>query len=95
MRYLFSVLGFVLFLLFVSFVVKNSGAVVVRYFLGYEWRAPLAVVLLLFFVLGAVAGVLATLVTIVRQRRQIAALKSDLATRGRPLPPTRIDPVGI
>jgi len=81
MRYLLWILGPLLFLFFVTFAVKNADAVAVRYFLGYEWRAPLIFVLLIFFCLGAALGLLAALGTVVRKRREIAALKRELQRR--------------
>jgi uncharacterized integral membrane protein len=83
MRYLLWLAGPVLFLFFLTLAVKNLDPVVVRYFLGYEWRAPLIFVLLIFFIVGAVLGILATLGQIVRQRREIGVLKRELgAQRG-------------
>lgn len=78
MRYMFWILSFALLLFLLTFAVKNSDPVLVRYFLGYEWRPPLIFLLLLFFGMGAVLGVLAALTKILRQRRQIAALKREL-----------------
>ena len=43
------------FLLLLGFAVKNIDSVTVRYFLGLEWQAPLAFVLLVFFAAGVVA----------------------------------------
>jgi uncharacterized integral membrane protein len=81
MRYLLWILAPLVFLFFVTFAVKNSDAVAVRYFLGHEWRAPLIFVLLIFFCLGAALGLLAALGTVVRKRREIAGLKRELARR--------------
>ena len=44
-----------------TFAVKNTDPVAVRYFLGHEWRAPLIFVLLIFFCVGAALGLLAAL----------------------------------
>ena len=46
MRILFLLLKTVVFLLLLGFAFKNSDSVVVRYFLGLEWHAPLVFVLL-------------------------------------------------
>ena len=78
MRYLLWMLLPLLFLFFVTLAVKNTDVVAVRYFLGNEWRAPLILVLLVFFAVGAALGFFAALPTIVRQRRQIAARKREL-----------------
>lgn len=81
MRYLSWLLGFVLFLLALGFAVKNSGAVVVHYYLGYQWQAPLVLVILVFFFAGVAVGVVASLRFIFRQRREIFSLKREMRAR--------------
>ncbi|MES2564532.1 MAG: lipopolysaccharide assembly protein LapA domain-containing protein [Pseudomonadota bacterium] len=78
MRYVLWFVKLALFALALTFAIKNTDAVVVRYFLGHEWRAPLIFVLLVFFCMGALLGLLAALSQIMRQRREIAGLKRDL-----------------
>jgi uncharacterized integral membrane protein len=85
MRYVLWVALPLLFLFFISLAVKNLEPVAVRYFLGYEWRAPLIFLLFMFFVVGAVLGVLAGFGIIVRQRREVSALKRDLLSHGEPV----------
>lgn len=75
MRYLFWILKFALFVLILSFAIKNTDTVTVRYYLGYVWQGPLVLVLLVFFSLGALAGIVASLSQIFRQRREIAGLR--------------------
>lgn len=82
MRYVLLVLKVVLFTLMLTFAIKNTDPVAVRYFLGYEWRAPLIFVLLAVFCVGAVLGLLGALSHIMRQRRDIAVLKRELSARG-------------
>lgn len=82
MRYLFWLLKFALFALILSFAVKNAEIVSVRYYLGQEWQAPLVLVLLVFFCVGAAVGILASLAQLFRQRREIVALKRELRDRG-------------
>ena len=84
MRYVLWLLKFALFALMLTFAVKNTDAVTVRYFLGYEWRASLIFVLLVAFCAGAALGVLSTLGQIFRQRREITALKRALEVRVAP-----------
>ncbi|MDP3482749.1 MAG: LapA family protein [Sulfuricella sp.] len=81
MRYLSWLLGFVLFLLALGFAVKNSGAVAVHYYLGYQWQAPLVLVILVFFFAGVAVGVAASLRFIFRQRREIFSLKREMRAR--------------
>lgn len=68
-----------LFLLLLGLAVKNSDPVTLRYYLGVEWQAPLALVLFAFFVGGASMGLLAMLAPWVRQRSEIRRLRAELA----------------
>jgi uncharacterized integral membrane protein len=61
-----------LFILLLGFAVKNDQAVTLRYFFSYEWQTSLVVVLLCFFTIGVVVGLLAMLGTLLRQRRLLA-----------------------
>ena len=81
MRYFLWIVKLALFALALTFAVKNTDPVVVRYFLGQEWHAPLIFVLLVFFCLGAALGLLGALVQIMRQRREISSLKRALDVR--------------
>ena len=83
MRYVLWVLKLALFVLVLSFAVKNTDTVTVRYYLGEAWQAPLIIVLLLSFCAGAVVGVLATFTHVLRQRRQIAGLRRALRMQER------------
>lgn len=61
-----------------SFAVKNAEIVAMRYYFGFEWQAPLVLILLVFFAAGACLGVVACLGNMFRQRREIAALNLKL-----------------
>lgn len=78
MRYLYLVVGFLLFILLLGFALKNAAIVELHYYLGLVWRAPLSVMLLLAFFLGTVAGMIACLSPIIRQRRQLIAMQREL-----------------
>lgn len=88
MRTLSWIARLVLFLLLLGFALKNTEPVAVRYFLGQEWRAPLSLVLLLFFGAGAVLGVAAVFGIVYRLRRELGALRSGegRAAKGRAKP---------
>jgi len=75
MRYLIWSLRITLFLLLLGFAVKNADTVTLHYYLGYEWQAPLVLMLLVFIALGVAIGVLSCLGVLFRQKREIAALK--------------------
>lgn len=83
MRYLIWSLRAVLFLLLLGFAVKNDQPVVLRYFFGYEWQTSLVVVLLCFFALGIVIGLLAMLGSMFRQRRELAAVRRELKLKNK------------
>lgn len=73
MRYLTWILRFVLFLLLLTFALKNTDDVTVRYYLGMEWRAPLAMVIFVAFLAGAAIGVVAGLFGVRRRRPRTPA----------------------
>src|SRR5262245_7132172 len=75
MRYVLGTLKFLVFVLVLSFALKNSDSVTVRYYLGAEWQTPLIFVLLVAFCVGAACGVLACLGQIFRQRQELGRLK--------------------
>ena len=81
MRYLHWVLRILLFLVLLGFAIKNTDPVVVRYFLGWEWHAPLALVLLVFFAGGAALGVMAAVAWLYRQRRELLQLRRERRAR--------------
>jgi lipopolysaccharide assembly protein A len=83
MRYLIWLFRFFLFLILLGFAVKNDEPVVLRYFFGYEWHASLIVVLLLFFAVGVAFGMLAVLGSLLRQRKELAALKDELRLKNK------------
>ena len=83
MRILAWTLRIVLFLALFVLALKNSDTVSLRLYFDQVWQAPLILVLLVFFAAGAAIGVLATLATVFRQRREIARLKRELRTSPR------------
>jgi uncharacterized integral membrane protein len=85
------VIKVVIFLLLLGFALKNTDVVTVRYFLGVEWQAPLAFVLLVLFAVGIVAGILTSLAVIVRQRRELSALKRELRSQSKAAAPVRAE----
>lgn len=81
MKYLLWFLRVLLFLVLLGFAIKNTDPVAVRFYLGSEWEAPLVIVLLVAFVIGAAAGVTAILGVVFRKRREIAGLRKQLRAR--------------
>ena len=83
MRVLSWLLRIVLFLALFLFALKNTDSVSLRLYFDQVWQVPLILLLLVFFAGGAAIGVLATLATVFRQRREIARLQRELAGRAR------------
>jgi len=83
MRYFDWALRIVLFIVLLGFAVKNDQPVTLRYFFGYEWQSSLVVILLLFFAVGTVVGVLAMFSNVLQQRREIARLKRDIRVKNK------------
>jgi lipopolysaccharide assembly protein A len=92
MKTIYWILRLVLVILLTGFFIKNADPVNIRFYLGYEWTAPLALIMLLFFVVGVVMGLLILFGSIFRLRRELAAfrrtqsrrLEADLTTPGAP-----------
>jgi uncharacterized integral membrane protein len=80
MKFLSTLIGFVLFVLFFGFALKNTQEVDLHFFLHYELRGPLVLMLLGFFVGGAVLGVLALTPTVFRHRRETSKHKTTINT---------------
>ena len=83
MRYLNWLLRALLFFILLGLAMKNDQPATLHYFLGYAWQTSLVVIMLLFFVAGAVVGMLAVLGGMLRQRREIAALKRELRMKNK------------
>ena len=89
MRYVLWIIKLLLFVLVLTFAVKNTDPVTVRYYLGSQWQAPLVLVMLIVFCVGAVVGIMTALGHVFRQRREIGGLKKELRSKQ----PQRTDPV--
>ena len=85
MQALVWILRFLIVVILVWFAIKNADPVSVKGFPDQAWEAPLAFVLLVVFVSGVVIGLLAWIPTVMRQRREIVALKrKPVSTEGVP-----------
>lgn len=79
MKLIFRIIAGLLFIVFFGFALKNTQEVALRFFLDYEIRAPLVLMLLAFFVSGAIFGVLAMTPTVLRQRRDLSRHRKAIA----------------
>lgn len=68
-------LRLILFFILMVFALQNTDPVNLQLLPGEVWQAPLVIVLLAFFAIGAVLGALSLLGVIYRQRREISRLK--------------------
>jgi putative membrane protein len=74
-RYPILFFRILLFLLLFGFAVRNAEPVTLRYYFGYEWQAPLVLVMFLFFALGIAVGIASCLGKLFRQKREIAGYR--------------------
>jgi lipopolysaccharide assembly protein A len=65
----------IVFVLLVAFAAKNVEPVTLRFYFDLSLQAPLVVLLFAFFAAGALFGVAALTGRLLRQRREIAALR--------------------
>jgi uncharacterized integral membrane protein len=75
------------FVVLVAFAAKNVDPVKLRFYFDLEVQAPLVLILLGAFALGALFGVAALLGTIVRQRREISLLRKPAEPAPPPVTP--------
>jgi putative membrane protein len=78
MKFVSTIVGFILFVLFFGFALKNTQEVDLHFFLNYELRGPLVLMLLAFFVAGAGLGILAVTPTVFRHRRESSQHKDTI-----------------
>lgn len=71
MKIIFRIVATILFILFFGFALENTQEAVLRFFFNYEIRGPLILLLLGFFIGGAVLGILAMIPTLFRHRRDL------------------------
>ncbi len=75
MRVLTWAIRLAVFVVLVAFAAKNVDPVRLRFYFDLELQAPLVLILLGAFALGALFGVAALVGTLLRQRREISLLK--------------------
>lgn len=78
MKIILRIITALLFVLFFAFALKNTQEVTLELFLDYSFRGPLVVLLLGFFVGGAILGVLAMSPTMFRYRREVSRQKKTI-----------------
>jgi len=78
MKLVSTIVGLLLFILFFGFALKNTQEVDLHFFLNYELRGPLVLMLLAFFVAGAALGILAVTPTVFRHRRETSKQRDTI-----------------
>lgn len=77
MKIIFRLFAIGLFLVFFGFALKNTDEVILHLFWSTTAKAPLILLLLIFFISGAVLGVLAMTGTVLRYRRTLMRHKKE------------------
>lgn len=92
MRVMVWALRTLLFLLLFGFALKNTEAVVLRFYFGTTWEIPLVVLIFIFLTGGMLLGIVSVSGILLRQRREIARLKaSPTAPAAVPVPAPPLD----
>jgi uncharacterized integral membrane protein len=81
MRILTWAIRIALFVLLLAFAAKNTDPVMLRFYFGLAWQAPLVAILLAFFAAGVALGLAAMFGSWFAQRRQIAQLERRESAR--------------
>jgi putative membrane protein len=81
LRFFTWLLWGVLFLVLLVFAFKNKAPVQLNLPMGGLLELPLVGLLFAFFVVGAVLGVMASLVVVFKQKREILSLRRELHAR--------------
>lgn len=79
MKIISKIIAVILFIVFFGFALKNDQIVTLQYFFGYSQSAPLVILLLIFFLSGAVLGTLAMVPMVFRHRKDISRHKKTIA----------------
>lgn len=80
MRLIYIILYTVLFILLLGFGLKNADPVVLHYYLGIAWQAPLSLMVLILICIGVAAGIIGLLPIFIKQRRELIALRREIKT---------------
>lgn len=80
MRLIYFILYTLLFVLLLGFGLKNADPVVLHYYLGIAWQAPLSLMVLILICIGVAAGIIGLLPIFIKQRRELIALRREIKT---------------
>ncbi len=77
-RYFYIFIALIAVFVGLTFALKNNQIVALIYYFGLHWTAPLSMMLLISFALGAVCGYVANFATLRRVRRALAKARKDI-----------------
>lgn len=77
MKYLVWFFRLILFVALFGLAVKNSSSVDLRFYFGQHFDAPLSLIVLGVFAMGVAVGVSVSMLTLLRQRRELNRLRPD------------------
>lgn len=77
-RAVYWVAAAVIFLLAMSFAMRNDGTMTLDYYMGLHWEGPKYLVLLGVFTLGIFTGYLASLRTVLNMQRQTVKARKEV-----------------
>lgn len=80
-RFFLWVFRALLFFVLLGLAIKNSGTMVLRFFFGQEWTAPISLVILAIFTLGVVVGLTAAISFSRRRKTKENASAQNAQTR--------------
>jgi putative membrane protein len=92
MQYITWILRVFLFLVLFLFALKNYEVVPLKFYFDLEWRAPMVLLLLIFFAAGMGLGVVACLPRLFRQRRELTAVAAARKRAGPAAAPAALVP---
>lgn len=78
MKWLSRIIAAVLFIFFFILALKNTQETALYFFWEYEVRGPLVLIVLCFFLAGAVLGLLAMIPSVFRSRLELSRQKKKL-----------------
>ena len=87
MKYLMWLLKAAIFFTLFAFALNNQQEAGVHFFFGYQWRAPMVLIVLTAFAAGLVVGAMGMLPHWWRSRRRLAAPTSPADVALAPTPP--------
>ena len=79
MKIISRLIALIIFIALFGFALKNDDSVTLKYFFGFEQTAPLVIMLLVFFLSGAILGILAMMPMVFRHRKDINKHKKTIA----------------